>query len=108
MGARSFWIHSTGPLGCLPVVLTTFPSAERDAYGCAKAYNEAAQHFNQNLKKSLAQLRKDLPLAAITYVDIYSVKYSLFSNPKKYGEPNQNDHILTFLYSNLPTMYATS
>jgi len=68
--------------------LTNFESAERDKYGCAKAYNEVAQSFNQNLKEVLAHLRKDLPLAAITYVDIYSAKYSLFRNPKKYGEPN--------------------
>ncbi|KAL2317802.1 hypothetical protein Fmac_031678 [Flemingia macrophylla] len=85
MGARSFWIHSTGPLGCLPQIMTNFPFAERDAYGCAKPYNEVCQNFNLNLKEALAQLRKELPLAAITYVDIYSAKYSLFSDPKKYG-----------------------
>jgi len=86
LGARSFWIHNTGPIGCLPLILTNFESAERDMYGCAKAYNEVANSFNQNLKKALAHLRKDLPTAAITYVDIYSVKYSLFRDPKKYGE----------------------
>ncbi|XP_061341950.1 esterase-like [Gastrolobium bilobum] len=85
LGARSFWIHNTGPLGCLPYILTKFLSAERDDYGCAKAYNEVAQYFNKELKDAVVQLRKDLPLAAFTYVDIYSVKYSLFSNPKKYG-----------------------
>ncbi|KAK7373157.1 hypothetical protein VNO80_06555 [Phaseolus coccineus] len=85
LGARSFWIHNTGPIGCVPLILTNFESAERDKYGCAKAYNEVAQSFNQNLKEALVHLRKDLPLAAITYVDIYSAKYSLFSNPKKYG-----------------------
>ena len=93
--ARSFWIHNQGPIGCLPLILANFLSAERDDYGCAKAYNEVAQHFNHLLKEALVELRKDLPLAKITYVDIYSVKYSLFSNPKKYGEPNQSDPILT-------------
>jgi len=88
MGARSFWIHNTGPIGCVPLILANFQSAERDKYGCAKAYNEVAQSFNQKLKEALAHLRKDLPRAAITYVDIYSAKFSLFSNPKKYGEPN--------------------
>ncbi|XP_020236517.1 esterase-like [Cajanus cajan] len=85
LGARSLWIHNTGPLGCLPQIMTNFLSAERDAYGCAKPYNDVCQYFNQNLKEALAQLRKELPLAAITYVDIFSAKYSLFSNPKKYG-----------------------
>lgn len=85
LGARSFWIHNTGPIGCLSYILANFLSAERDDYGCAKPYNEVAKYFNQKLKEAVVQLRKDLPQAAITYVDIYSVKYSLFSNPKKYG-----------------------
>ncbi|CAJ2674466.1 esterase-like isoform X2 [Trifolium pratense] len=85
LGARSFWIHNTGPIGCLPLILANFPSAIKDSYGCAKQYNEVSQYFNFKLKEGLAQLRKDLPLAAITYVDIYSPKYSLFQNPKKYG-----------------------
>ncbi|KAK7385188.1 hypothetical protein VNO78_30901 [Psophocarpus tetragonolobus] len=76
-GAKSFWIHNIGPLGCLSSILTNFRSAERDNNGCAKAYNEVVQFFNQNLKEALAKLRKDIPLAAITYVDIYSAKYSL-------------------------------
>ncbi|XP_019455186.1 PREDICTED: esterase-like [Lupinus angustifolius] len=85
LGARSFWIHNTGPLGCLSLFLTKFPSAEKDEYGCAKANNEVAQYFNQQLKEALAQLRKEFPDAAITYVDIYSAKLSLFQDPKKYG-----------------------
>ena len=87
-GGRSFWIHNTGPLGCLPYILTAFPSAERDEFGCAKPYNQIAQHFNYMLKQAIVQLRKDFPLAAITYVDIYSVKYSLFTDPHKYGKIN--------------------
>ncbi|AES59828.1 GDSL-like lipase/acylhydrolase [Medicago truncatula] len=85
LGARSFWIHNTGPIGCLPLILANFPSAIKDSYGCAKQYNEVSQYFNLKLKEALAQLRVDLPLAAITYVDVYSPKYSLFQNPKKYG-----------------------
>ncbi|KAK7275637.1 hypothetical protein RIF29_16757 [Crotalaria pallida] len=84
LGARSFWIHNTGP-GCIPLILVNIPFAERDKYGCAKEYNEVAQYFNQKLKEAVVQLCKDLPLASITYVDVYSIKYSLFRNPKKYG-----------------------
>ncbi|KAF2291393.1 hypothetical protein GH714_023587 [Hevea brasiliensis] len=58
---------------------------EKDSAGCAKAYNEVAQHFNHKLKEIVAQLRKDLPLATFVHVDIYSVKYSLFSEPEKHG-----------------------
>ncbi|KAL6210271.1 hypothetical protein ACLB2K_015504 [Fragaria x ananassa] len=85
LGARNFWIHNTGPIGCLPYVLVRFPAADKDEAGCAKAYNEVCQHFNQELKQAIVQLRKDLPLAAFTYVDVYSVKYSLFKEPQKYG-----------------------
>lgn len=86
-GARTFWIHNTGPIGCLPYILTHFPvrKDQTDSAGCAKPYNEVSQYFNIKLKEAIAQLRKDLPLAAITHVDIYSAKYSLYKEPKKYG-----------------------
>ncbi|KAL6217126.1 hypothetical protein ACLB2K_010343 [Fragaria x ananassa] len=85
LGARSFWIHNTGPIGCLAYILVRFPSAQKDEAGCAKAYNEVAQHLNHKLKQAVVQLRKELPLAAFTYVDVYSVKYSLFKEPAKFG-----------------------
>ncbi|CAJ2674462.1 esterase-like [Trifolium pratense] len=85
LGAKAFWIHNTGPHGCLPITLTNNPSAIKDRYGCAKQFNEISQYFNLKLKEALTQLRQNLPLAAITYVDIYSAKYLLFQNPKKYG-----------------------
>ncbi|KAJ6774235.1 ESTERASE-LIKE ISOFORM X1 [Salix purpurea] len=85
LGARSFWIHNTGPVGCLGYILATFTSAEKDSAGCAKSYNEVAQYFNRELKETVLQLRKDLPSAAFTYVDVYYVKYSLFSEPQKHG-----------------------
>ncbi|KAG2705690.1 hypothetical protein I3760_05G068300 [Carya illinoinensis] len=85
LGARSFWIHNTGPIGCLPYILATFPSAQRVSHGCANPYNDVAQSFNHQLKEAIVQLRIDLPSAAITYVDVYSVKYSLYREPQKYG-----------------------
>ena len=56
-----------------------------DKAGCAIPYNEVARFFNRGLKATVVQLRKELPLAAITYVDVYSVKYSLISQAKKHG-----------------------
>ena len=95
-GGRYFWIHNTGPFGCLPYVLERLPitAAQVDKAGCASPFNEVAKFFNQGLKEVVVQLRKDLPLAAITYVDVYSAKYSLISHPKKHG---------TYIYM-LPTM----
>lgn len=87
LGGRSFWIHNTGPFGCLPYILDTMViTAEQvDQYGCAIPFNDVTQYFNQKLKEAVTQLRKDLHLAAITYVDVYSVKYSLIAQSKKLG-----------------------
>ncbi|OAY32494.1 GDSL esterase/lipase At3g26430 [Manihot esculenta] len=86
-GGRSFWIHNTGPVGCLPYSLDRFlvTAAQIDKYGCASSFNKVSLYFNQELKKSVVELRKELPLAAITYVDIYSVKYTLITQAKKFG-----------------------
>lgn len=84
-GARSFWIHNTGPMGCYTYFIVGLPNVEFDSAGCAKNYNEVCQYFNLKLKQAVAQLRKDLPLAALTYVDIYTAKYTLISQPAKYG-----------------------
>ncbi|KAF6152778.1 hypothetical protein GIB67_004607 [Kingdonia uniflora] len=84
-GGRSFWIHNTGPIGCLPGIFVNLPVTQLDNAGCAANFNDIAQFFNSKLKDAVVQLRKDLTLAAITYVDIYTVKYTLISNANKYG-----------------------
>ncbi|KAH0669147.1 hypothetical protein KY285_023304 [Solanum tuberosum] len=89
-GGRSFWIHNTGPVGCLPYVMDRFMiiAAQVDKYGCANPFNEVSKYLNLLLKKTVVQLRKELPLAAFTYVDVYSVKYSLIGHAKKLGFEN--------------------
>ena len=91
-GGRTFWIHNTGPVGCYPYVLDRFfvNPAQYNKYGCASPFNDVAQFFNQRLEEAVVQLEKDLPMAAITYVDIYSVKYTLLTQAKKYG--NSSSH----------------
>ncbi|QCD84658.1 GDSL esterase/lipase At3g26430-like [Vigna unguiculata] len=86
-GGRSFWIHNTGPLGCLPYMLDRYPMspAQMDEFGCAKPFNEVAEYFNKRLKETVEKLREELPEAKITYVDVYRVKYTLISNAEKYG-----------------------
>ncbi|KAM7518873.1 hypothetical protein LguiB_017835 [Lonicera macranthoides] len=86
-GARSFWIHNTGPIGCLAYILSgvTLTPDQKDNAGCARQFNGVAQYFNSRLKEQVVLLRGRLPLVAITYVDIYSIKYSFFSQPQQYG-----------------------
>ncbi|KAL5552782.1 hypothetical protein UlMin_040183 [Ulmus minor] len=84
LGARAFWIHNTGPVGCLPYSVVYFPQ-KIDQNGCVKAYNEVAMEFNKQLSDSISELRIQLSNAVLTYVDIYSAKYSLISEAKKHG-----------------------
>ncbi|KAL2535212.1 GDSL esterase/lipase [Forsythia ovata] len=89
-GARNFWVHNTGPLGCLPERLATTPryGGDADQYGCLKEMNEGARVFNDKLHLLCDQLRYKMKNASIVYVDTYSIKYDLFANSAKYGFEN--------------------
>ncbi|KAK3026026.1 hypothetical protein RJ639_042518 [Escallonia herrerae] len=89
-GARAFWIHNTGPIGCLPILLINSPpkTGNADQNGCVKSYNDLAQEFNKQLKDKVSQLRMELQDALITHVDMYLAKYSLISEAKKQGFAN--------------------
>ncbi|WCJ22660.1 GDSL esterase/lipase At1g09390 [Euphorbia peplus] len=89
-GARNFWIHNTGPLGCLPRELSIYNQKNRefDDIGCLKPLNDAAKEFNQQLQARTEELRVELEDSNIVYVDIYSIKYDLFANPATYGFEN--------------------
>ncbi|XP_042413447.1 GDSL esterase/lipase ACHE-like [Zingiber officinale] len=87
LGGRYFWIHNTGPFGCLPYVLAGYPlrAPEVDSIGCGAPFNEVAQRFNAKLNKTVMRLRKSFPSAVFTYVDVYTVKYSLISQAERLG-----------------------
>ncbi|PHT91974.1 hypothetical protein T459_07087 [Capsicum annuum] len=85
IGVRAFWIHNTGPIGCLPTATFDLRNPKPgvlDKYGCLKSHNEVALEFNRQLKSRIRTLRADLGHAAITYVDVYAAKYELISNAK--------------------------
>lgn len=88
LGGRKFWVHNTGPLGCLPAELATRkPNAtDFDQYGCVKSLNEGAKAFNAKLDNLCQELRLQMKGATIVYVDIYSIKYNLIANSTHYGE----------------------
>lgn len=87
-GGRSFWIHNTGPVGCLPYILDRLPitAGQVDSTGCVGPANDVAKYFNTKLNETVVELRKHLPLAAVTYVDVYSAKYAIITKAKKYGK----------------------
>ncbi|KAL9686448.1 hypothetical protein QQ045_023907 [Rhodiola kirilowii] len=88
-GARNFWIHNTGPIGCLPSTLINLPSSlppgSLDEYGCMKVQSDMAREFNKQLKEKVTRLRTQLPLAAITYVDVHAAKMDLIANSSSHG-----------------------
>ncbi|GMY16604.1 GDSL esterase/lipase At1g54790-like [Fagus crenata] len=86
-GARNFWIHNTGPLGCLPRIIAKFENgpSKLDQFGCVTSHNNAANQFNLQLHDLCTKFRVQLPGANDTYVDIFSIKLDLISNYSLYG-----------------------
>ncbi|XP_062106845.1 GDSL esterase/lipase At3g27950 [Humulus lupulus] len=86
-GARFFWVHNTGPIGCIPynVIYYKSKAGNLDKNGCVKPQNAVAQEFNRQLKNMVLKLRTQLPLAVFTYVDVYSAKYVIVSRAKGLG-----------------------
>ncbi|KAJ7945453.1 GDSL esterase/lipase [Quillaja saponaria] len=89
-GARAFWIHNTGPIGCLPNILISYPPkfGHVDQNGCVQSYNEVAQEFNKQLKDKVSKLRNQLHDALLIFVDVYSAKYDLISTATEHGFVN--------------------
>uniref|UniRef100_A0A7N0VLY4 GDSL esterase/lipase n=1 Tax=Kalanchoe fedtschenkoi TaxID=63787 RepID=A0A7N0VLY4_KALFE len=87
LGARTFWIHNTGPLGCLPYYFVDYPPnpGALDAVGCIRSHNELVQAFNSQLKDRIILLRSQLRDAVLTYVDIYTAKYTLIKTASTHG-----------------------
>ncbi|KAJ8771819.1 hypothetical protein K2173_026996 [Erythroxylum novogranatense] len=85
-GGRRFWIHNTGPLGCLPQKLAVVEKKDLDPYGCISSYNDGSRLFNTGLLRTCQRLRSQLTDATIVYVDIFSIKYDIIANSSKYGK----------------------
>ncbi|KAJ0237695.1 GDSL esterase/lipase [Hirschfeldia incana] len=83
-GGRKFWVHNTGPLGCLPQKLSMVQSKAFDKHGCISSYNSAAKLFNEGLDHMCREMRTELTDADIVYVDIYAIKYDLIANSTNY------------------------
>ncbi|XP_038979973.1 GDSL esterase/lipase LIP-4-like [Phoenix dactylifera] len=89
-GGKSFWIHNTGPLGCLPqkLSLPRKDSSSLDRYGCLVPFNNAAKEFNAQLNILCDELRSELNDATIVYTDIFTIKYDIIANHATYGFEN--------------------
>ncbi|KAF8091870.1 hypothetical protein N665_0433s0036 [Sinapis alba] len=86
-GARNFWIHNTGPIGCLAQMVSIFgrEKSKLDEFGCVIGHNEAAKLFNSQLQSLVKNSSQQYLDANFTYVDIFSIKSDLIQNHSKYG-----------------------
>ncbi|KAL5566144.1 hypothetical protein UlMin_029308 [Ulmus minor] len=86
-GARNFWIHNTGPLGCLTQNVLRFGTdpSKLDEQGCVSAHNQAAKLFNLQLHALSRKLQGQYSDASVTYVDIFTIKSNLIASYSKYG-----------------------
>ncbi|KAL0805972.1 GDSL esterase/lipase At3g62280 [Brassica napus] len=86
-GGRKFWVHNTGPLGCAPKELAINPhnDSDLDPIGCFRVHNDVAKTFNKGLFSLVSEMRAQLKDATLVYVDIYSIKYKLSADSKRYG-----------------------
>ncbi|KAL3500597.1 hypothetical protein ACH5RR_039690 [Cinchona calisaya] len=86
-GARNFWIHNTGPLGCLPMSIAKFGAdpSKLDELGCVITHNQASKLLNLQLYDLCKKLQINYTDANVTHVDIFSIKFNLIANYSKYG-----------------------
>ncbi|KAI3462807.1 hypothetical protein Pfo_019470 [Paulownia fortunei] len=86
-GARNFWIHNTGPLGCLPQNIVKFGTdpSKLDELGCVSSHSQASRLLNLQLHALCKKLQGQYPEANVTYVDIFAIKSNLIANYSRYG-----------------------
>lgn len=87
-GATRFVVAGNFPIGCFPFVVAIFAGNGSTAYdelGCARSANELAIFQNNNLKATLASLRKEFPGVSIIYADFYNAFLSIFRLAPLYG-----------------------
>ncbi|KAK1664631.1 hypothetical protein QYE76_052790 [Lolium multiflorum] len=86
-GAKNFWVHGTGPLGCLPQKLAEARDDDNDLddSGCLRTLNNGSYEFNSQLCSVCDRLTTQLKGATIVYTDILSIKYDLVANHSGYG-----------------------
>ncbi|XP_055816793.1 GDSL esterase/lipase At1g54790 [Solanum dulcamara] len=87
LGARNFWVHNTGPLGCLGQNIAKFgtDASKLDELGCVSSHNQAAKILNLQLYALCKKLQSQYSDANITHVDIFSIKSNLIANYSRNG-----------------------
>lgn len=88
MGATDVVVPGVLPIGCFPIYLTVYGtsnSADYDALGCLKKFNDLSTNHNAQLQAQISALQAKYKSARIMYADFYSAVYDMVKNPGSYG-----------------------
>ncbi|CAH2042389.1 unnamed protein product [Thlaspi arvense] len=87
-GARNFWIHNTGPLGCLAQNVAKFGTdpSKRDELRWVSTHQQAARLLNLHLHALCKKLQGNYTDPNVPYVDIFAIKSNLIANYSRYGK----------------------
>ncbi|GMI63742.1 Guard-cell-enriched GDSL Lipase 2 [Hibiscus trionum] len=85
LGAVTFLVPGSFPIGCSPDLLTNFQGSNNPSTGCLTWLNQFSQHHNGLLQKELEKLRNHHPDINIVYADYYNTTMRFYHSPKQFG-----------------------
>ncbi|KAJ3694247.1 hypothetical protein LUZ60_009727 [Juncus effusus] len=91
-GARHVLVPGNLPTGCVPILLTFYPSENKEDYdprtGCLKHMNSLALYHNAALRIALEKLNQKYPDARVIYGDYYGPVIQFARTPELFGFNN--------------------
>jgi hypothetical protein len=88
-GGKYVLVPGQLPTGCIPIVLTLYPSTNErdyDALGCLRIYNTLVRYHNKALLEAVRLLRIKYPDARIIYADYYAPVTAFLKAPTRFGQ----------------------
>ncbi|XP_059439206.1 GDSL esterase/lipase At1g28580-like [Corylus avellana] len=89
LGAVTFMVPGTTPIGCSPAFLTYYETADKEEYdpgtGCLTWLNKFSEYHNEELQKELTRIQALYPHTNIIYADYYNAAMHLYRSPTQYG-----------------------
>ncbi|CAI0375265.1 unnamed protein product, partial [Linum tenue] len=89
LGAVNILVPGNFPVGCVPDILSRFPSSNPRDYdpntGCLVQYNKFSELHNEQLHIEVNKTRQLYPHANIIYVDYYNAIMPIYRSPSQFG-----------------------
>ncbi|KAL5216995.1 hypothetical protein ABZP36_017679 [Zizania latifolia] len=82
LDARKIVVVNVGPIGCIPYLRDTTPSA---GTACAEFPNQLARSFNRKLRGLVDELAANLTGSRFVYADVYRIFSDIIANYKSHG-----------------------